>query len=86
MGDAIKVGLGKLDISQPFGEFIHRQLQINGFEMCEIRFEHIAKLIDLPFHHRDPFDRLLIAQCIVERMPIVSVDSVLNLYPIQRLW
>lgn len=83
---AIKISLGKLSIAQPFEQFIPHQLQINGFEMLEIKFDHIAKVSNLPFHHRDPFDRLLIAQGLVEQIPIISVDSVFDTYSVQRLW
>jgi PIN domain nuclease of toxin-antitoxin system len=54
--------------------------------MFEIKFDHIAKVSNLPFHHRDPFDRLLIAQSLVEQIPIISVDSVFDAYSVQRLW
>ncbi|OGC02792.1 twitching motility protein PilT [candidate division KSB1 bacterium RBG_16_48_16] len=83
---AIKISLGKLAIAQPFEQFIPQQLQINGFEMFEVKFGHIAKTIHLPFHHRDPFDRLLIAQSLVEQLPIVGMDSVFDSYSVQRLW
>jgi PIN domain nuclease of toxin-antitoxin system len=83
---AIKISIGKLNIAQPFEQFIPHQLQINGFETFEIKFDHIAKVIQLPFHHRDPFDRLLIAQGLVEQFPIVSADSVFDAYSVQRLW
>jgi len=83
---AIKISIGKLNIAQPFEQFIPHQLQINGFEMFEIKFDHITKVIHLPFHHRDPFDRLLIAQSLVDQIPIVSADSVFDAYSVQRLW
>lgn len=83
---AIKINLGKLSIAQPFEQFIPHQLLINGFEMFEIKFDHIAKFVQLPFHHRDPFDRLLIAQSLADQIPIISIDSVFDLYSVQRLW
>lgn len=83
---AIKTSLGKLKIAQPIGKFIPQQLQLNGFELFDIKFEHIAKIGYLPFHHRDPFDRLLIAQSLVEQIPVVSIDPIFDLYAIQRLW
>ncbi len=85
-GIAIKTSLGKIRIAQPSEEFIPRQLQINGFEIFHIEFEHIAKVAELPFHHRDPFDRLLVAQSLVEKLPIVSADTTLDSYGIRRLW
>lgn len=83
---AIKISIGKLSIAQPFEQFIPHQLQINGFEMFEIKFDHLSKASQLPFHHRDPFDRLLIAQSLAEQMPIISVDPVFDSYSVQRLW
>jgi PIN domain nuclease of toxin-antitoxin system len=83
---AIKISLGKLSISQHFEQFIPHQLQINGFEIFAIKFDHIAKVSHLPFYHRDPFDRLLIAQSLVEQIPVISVDSVFDTYSVQRLW
>ena len=82
----IKITIGKLSITQPFDQFIPHQLHINGFEILEIKFEHLAKIIELPFHHRDPFDRLLIAQSLVEQIPIISVDSIFDAYAVKRLW
>jgi PIN domain nuclease of toxin-antitoxin system len=83
---AIKISLGKLSIAQPFEQFIPHQLLINGFETFEIKFDHVAKVIQLPVHHRDPFDRLLIAQSLVEQIPVISTDLVFDLYSVDRLW
>ena len=83
---AIKVSIGKLTISAPFDALILQQLSTNGFELLNLEVPHAAMLISLPFHHRDPFDRLLIAQAMVEQMRIVSIDSALDAYQIQRLW
>src|SRR5262245_57878951 len=59
---AIKIGLGRLTVEPPFETFISRQLELNGFDLLPIQLRHVAAVITLPFHHRDPFDRLLIAQ------------------------
>jgi PIN domain nuclease of toxin-antitoxin system len=83
---AIKVSLGKLRLAQPFDALISQQLAINDIELLPIAFEHTALLASLPFHHRDPFDRLLVAQSIVERIPLVSVDTSFDAYGIERLW
>ena len=82
---AIKYSLGKLSLSAPFDELIPQQLSLNGFELLNIKIDHATMVATLPFHHRDPFDRLLIAQAAVEKMPIVSVDAVFDAYPITRL-
>ena len=83
---AIKVSIGKLSLSAPFSALIPDQLIANGFELLNLEVAHAAALINLPFHHRDPFDRLLIAQAMVEQIQIVSIDSTFDAYPISRLW
>jgi len=83
---AIKVSLKKLDIGGPFRGFIHQHMVRNSFELLQITDEHLAGLVDLPFHHRDPFDRMLAAQALWEDMPIVSGDSQLDAYSITRIW
>ena len=83
---AIKLSIGKLTLSAPFDVLIPQQLSLNGFELLNIKIDHVAVVATLPFHHRDPFDRLLIAQAMAERMPIVSIDAVFDVYPVTRLW
>ena len=83
---AIKLSIGKLTLSAPFDVSIPQQLNLNGFELLNIEIEHAAVVATLPFHHRDPFDRLLIAQAAVEKMSVVSIDTVFDAYPITRLW
>lgn len=83
---AIKVSIGKLSLASPFDVLIPRQLGLNGIELLNISTDHAAVVATLPFHHRDPFDRLLIAQAMVEGVPIVSVDTAFDAYPVKRLW
>lgn len=83
---AIKHGLGKLDLSDDFDVLFPKQLEINGFEMLPIKIGHLSSLIALPFHQRDPFDRLLIGQTISENMQIVSVDEIFDSYKITRYY
>ena len=83
---AIKVSLGKLSLGQPFETLIPQQLSLNGIALLGITISHTAVVAKLPFHHRDPFDRLLTAQAIVEQMPIVSGDSSFDAYAVTRLW
>jgi PIN domain nuclease of toxin-antitoxin system len=83
---AIKVSIGKLTLFAPFNTLIPQQLSVNGFELLNLEVAHAAALINLPFHHRDPFDRLLIAQAMVEQMQIVSIDSTFDAYQTKRLW
>ena len=83
---AIKISLGKLKLVDSFETFIPQQLEVNGIEMLNIAISHTAVVAQLPFHHRDPFDRLLIAQAVAEEMPIVSGDEEFDKYEITRLW
>ena len=83
---AIKVSLKKLDLGAPYRGFIHQHMVRNNFELLQITDEHLAELVDLPFHHRDPFDRMLIAQSLYEQIPIVSVDPQLDAYGLTRIW
>ena len=83
---AIKNSIGKLPLAKPFAQLIPEQLQRNGFDVLGLSVEHTAKLAQLSFHHRDPFDRMLVAQCLAEDLPLVSNDAVLDAYGIQRLW
>jgi len=83
---AIKLSIGKLSLGQPFETLIPEQMKLNGIELLQIEMPHIVAVASLPFHHRDPFDRLLVAQAIVEQMPIVSGDPAFDSYTIQRLW
>ena len=83
---AIKVSIGKMLLSAPFDVLFPRQLEINGFELLPVKVEHTSVVTTLPFHHRDPFDRLLIAQAIEEKMTLVSVDAVFDGYGVSRLW
>ena len=83
---AIKLSLGKLIIQQPFETLIPSQLHAAGVSVLPITFDHLVTLIALPFHHRDPFDRVLAAQATVEGVTIVSRDASFDAYPITRLW
>ncbi|NBD17323.1 MAG: PIN domain-containing protein [Cyanobacteria bacterium] len=83
---AIKVSLGKLALPTTVGEFIPEQLELNQINILPIQVSHLDTVASLPFHHRDPFDRLIIAQAICEQISVVSVDQVFDLYEIKRLW
>ena len=83
---AIKFSLQKLNLGQPFDRLIPQQLVQNGFGLLPISVGHVTGVVSLPFHHRDPFDRLLIAQAKMEQMPIVSCDAAFDSYGIARLW
>lgn len=83
---AIKASLGKLSLGQPFEALMPAQLTLNSIELLNITVDHTAKVTSLPFHHRDPFDRLLIAQALVDDIPIVGVDAVFDAYVVKRFW
>jgi PIN domain nuclease of toxin-antitoxin system len=83
---AIKISLGKLTLSQPFETLMAEQLQQNQIQLLDIRLQHAAGVITLPFHHRDPFDRMLIAQAQAETLTLVSEDSSINLYDVRSVW
>ncbi len=83
---AIKASLGKLALAQPFGVLIPQQLHINDIQVLPITLEHLVVVSTLPFHHRDPFDRLMAAQAMVEGVPLLSRDRVFDAYGVRRLW
>jgi PIN domain nuclease of toxin-antitoxin system len=83
---AIKVSLGKIKLSEPFDILIPEQLTANGIELLDISVEHTALVATMPFHHRDPFDRLISAQARVEDMTLISIEEVFDVYEIVRLW
>ncbi|MBN3950084.1 MAG: type II toxin-antitoxin system VapC family toxin [Nostoc sp. NMS7] len=83
---AIKQNLGKLSFNQPFEIFITQQLNLNDFRLLDIKISHVTVVATLALHHRDPFDRILIAQSVVENLPILSADKIFDAYPIRRIW
>ena len=78
--------LSRLTLAAPFDSLFPAQLVNNGIDLLDITVPHASPITNLPHHHRDPFDRLLIGQAIVEQMRLVSADSAFDAYPIQRLW
>jgi PIN domain nuclease of toxin-antitoxin system len=86
---AIKVSTGKYAIAQSFEDFWHNAIELNSFRILHILPRHAARVATLPFppnNHRDPFDRLILAQALVEGLQIVSADSELDAYGVSRLW
>ena len=83
---AIKRSLGKLTLSVSLDVLVDDGAVHNGIALLEVARDHAVAVGHLPFHHRDPFDRLLICQAMVEEMAVVSNDAALDAYPIQRLW
>jgi PIN domain nuclease of toxin-antitoxin system len=85
---AIKVSVGKLALHQPYEDFVDLCLNRYRFRLLPIEPTHTTRLAAMPFPrgHKDPFDRLLIAQAIVEDIPIVGADLAFDAYPVRRIW
>jgi PIN domain nuclease of toxin-antitoxin system len=83
---ALKVRLGKLPLSAPFGALFPAQLTANRVPLYPLEPRHIEPLTTLPFHHKDPFDRLLVATALIDQLDLVSADAVLDAYGITRVW
>ena len=83
---AIKAGLGKLRLALPVQRYVVEHVAANGFKMLDIRVPHLGRIETLANHHRDPFDRMLIAQALEENLSIVSADRLFTKYGIRRIW
>lgn len=83
---SIKCGLNKLSLGEPAATFLPRELSKNGFHLLGITLPHATAVELLPLHHRDPFDRLLIAQAQLETFTLVSCDQIFDRYGINRKW
>ena len=83
---AIKTQLGKLQLPDHFEQFIAEQLFRNNITSLPVMMSHALHVQSLPLHHRDPFDRLLIAQGQLEKMPIITTDSVFADYDVEIVW
>ena len=82
---AIKLSIGKLTLPGSIEELFPLQLTLNQIDLLPIEVRHLQSLSKLPFHHRDPFDRLIIAQALVENIGLVSVDQVFETYGVKLL-
>ncbi|MHB9103219.1 MAG: type II toxin-antitoxin system VapC family toxin [Sulfuricella sp.] len=81
----IKMGIGKLRFERPLARIVEEQIA-NGVEILPVKLPHLWQLTDLPQVHNDPFDRLLIAQAVVEEMHLISADRVFSSYPVKLFW
>ena len=83
---SIKAGLGKLKLSLPFRRWMDKAVADLGWTALPITLDHAERQAGLPFHHRDPFDRLLAAHALVEGIPLVGADAVFDAYGVNRIW
>lgn len=83
---AIKSAAGKLSLPEPPGSYVPRRMADQGLRPLPISHQHALAVFSLPAHHRDPFDRLLIAQANLEDMVLITADRIFEQYPVQLLW
>jgi PIN domain nuclease of toxin-antitoxin system len=83
---AIKAGLGKLTLGEPAAVLLPREIARNNFDILSISLSHATAVESLPQHHKDPFDRMLVAQSQIEGLPVVSADTVFDAYGVTRIW
>jgi PIN domain nuclease of toxin-antitoxin system len=83
---AIKHGIGKLALADPPGIYLQDILRRGGIDLLPIQFDHAVHAGSLPLHNKDPFDRLLAAQCLIEGVRLVSADAILDAYGVVRMW
>lgn len=82
----IKAQLGKIPLPKPTGPFVISKLAFNGVRILPVTADHVLRIESLPNHHNDPFDRILIAQSLEEKLPLVTADRVFARYPVQVIW
>ena len=83
---ALKVSIGKYALAVPFEDFVRHGIDDNDFELLPIEIRHAAQLLTLPFHHKDPFDRMLIAQALADGLTLVSNEALFDAYGVKRHW
>lgn len=82
---AIKTGLGRLTLPMPLDDYLVEK-RGQGLRALPVEWHHAAAVAKLPHHHRDPFDRLLVAQALIEDLPLASSDPELRLYGVKIIW
>ena len=82
----IKAKIGKMPLPKPAGPFVMEKLTRNGVQILPVTSDHVLRVESLPDYHRDPFDRMLIAQSLQEKMPLVTADRAFARYPIELIW
>ncbi|QDV74399.1 type II toxin-antitoxin system VapC family toxin [Botrimarina mediterranea] len=82
----IKVGLGKIQLQEPLVDYLHDAVRLYELTVLPIGFAHVARVATLPHHHKDPFDRLLVAQALENGLTLLSGDKQLDAYGVARIW
>ena len=82
----LKAQIGKIPLPKPTGPFVMSKLAFNGVQILPVNADHVLRIETLPMHHHDPFDRMLIAQSLHEKLPIVSSDIVFRRYDVELIW
>jgi PIN domain nuclease of toxin-antitoxin system len=82
----IKAQIGKMPLPQPTGPFVIAKLRLNGVQLLAVTPDHVLRIESLPPHHSDPFDRMLMAQSIEEKLPLVTADRIFERYPVDVIW
>ena len=82
----IKVQIGKLPLPKPSGPYLVRELAKNRIQVLPIKLDHVLRLESMAANHRDPFDRILIAQGLEDNLPLITADPVFQRYPVQLIW
>jgi PIN domain nuclease of toxin-antitoxin system len=83
---AIKVSIQKLEVGMTMSELVSREVRGNSIDVLHIEPQHLDYLSSLPFHHKDPFDRLMIAQSFSEDIPLLTKDSAFGAYGVRMIW
>lgn len=83
---AIKVSLGKYRLADPLADFIEEAIRLYGLTVLPVTAKYAEAIVNLPHHHKDPFDRMLIAQAMVENIGLVSSDKAIDAYSVKRIW
>ncbi len=83
---AIKISMGRLSIKSSLESFVEQHVLGNDIGILKVSSDHIFPVATLPFHHKDPFDRLLIAQSVHEKLAVISTDRKFDAYSIERIW
>jgi PIN domain nuclease of toxin-antitoxin system len=82
----IKARIGKMPLPTPAGPFIISKLRFNAVRILPITADHVLRIESLPNHHNDPFDRMLIAQSLEEKLPLATADKIFTRYPVEVIW